>query len=104
MIIVPQNAIDTYKAINDGNVNDNYWYGWRITSASPELQGGLNFIDDDNNGTNTIAVLGTPSSVSNHFVYKVYDNPRLVERPLVNDKLSTWPSISNGQSISCECW
>lgn len=29
-IYVSQSAIATYKAVNDGNTSDNYWYGWLI--------------------------------------------------------------------------
>lgn len=29
-LYVPQSALATYKAVNDGNTSDNYWHGWLI--------------------------------------------------------------------------
>lgn len=34
-IYVPESAVNTYKAVNDGNASDMYWYGWQIVANEP---------------------------------------------------------------------
>ncbi len=55
-----QTAINNYKAVDDGNTNDNKWYGWKITIDKPIVISPVNYIYGD------VATPLTATALDNH--------------------------------------
>jgi len=87
------------RALSEAEILKDYLASGR---PAPALANEVSFADDSANTDSTVITLGAPSVTGNTFVYKISADGNPVSVPKIGDDLSSWTSVTSGDSILTE--